>query len=104
MDIVDQYVVVVVQQVMGGNGCVDVGWGFLDELGGVVGGDVFEDYFQGWEVFDYLVQVFIDELFFMIEYVDFGVGYFVMYQQWYVDFGYCFECFEDIVDVGYVRV
>src|SRR3546814_9543313 len=65
-----QHVVAVVQQVMRGNGCANVRRGFVDELHGITGGDVFEHHLEGREAFHDTTHVLIDEDFFAIEHVD----------------------------------
>ncbi|MCY1420796.1 hypothetical protein D9M71_364300 [compost metagenome] len=100
----DQHVVAVVQQVMGGDGRADVGRGFLDELCGVAGGDVFEHHLQRREAGDHAAHVFVDELLLAVEHVHFGTGHFAVHQQRQADFGHGLQHREDLVDAGHAGI
>lgn len=96
----DQHVVAVIKQVVRRDGRRDVGRGFVDELHGIAGGDVFKNHFEGREAFDDTAQVLVDEHFFAIEHVDLAACHFPVYQQQHADFGHCLEGREDLVDAG----
>src|SRR3546814_51297 len=85
---------------MRGNGCANVRRGFVDELHGITGGDVFEHHLEGRETFHDTTHVLIDEDFFAIEHVDITASDLTVDQQRHADFGHGLQRRENLVDAG----
>ena len=100
----NQHVIAVVQQVMSGNGCADVGRGLVDELHRVRGGDVLKHDFQCWETLYNAAHVLVDEDLFAVKDVYASAGDFTVDQQRHADFSHDLQNREDRIDAGYTGV